>query len=252
MIIYLCRNSLEGILSGIYDAGTSGKPSCDQKLELIDSYIPELFSTYLEVIPDSKKAESVFSSVEKKISKEACRLLYHGALHCDERRGDHMYRFLIEGFRYEGKVIQMLSLPAVAEMHEMSRAVWGEAHQLTGFVRFTRLKNGNLAGRIGPKHDVLELVSRHFEDRLRGENWLLADIKRNKAAVHLRGENTVIVHGLAAGLENQMREAVREDSYGELWKTFFHTIAIPERENRRCQNTHLPLRYRKYMTEWEN
>lgn len=32
---------------------------------------------------------------------------------------------------------------------------------------------------------------------------------------------------------------------------FFHQIGIKERENPACQRMHLPLRYRKYMTEFQ-
>ena len=31
----------------------------------------------------------------------------------------------------------------------------------------------------------------------------------------------------------------------------FHQIGIKERENPACQRMHLPLRYRKYMTEFQ-
>ena len=48
-----------------------------------------------------------------------------------------------------------------------------------------------------------------------------------------------------------MKDAGRQDPFGELWKAFVETISIEERENRKCQMTHLPLRYREYMTEWE-
>ena len=35
-----------------------------------------------------------------------------------------------------------------------------------------------------------------------------------------------------------------------LWKRFYETVAIRERENPRCQNTFLPKRYRGTMTEF--
>ena len=38
--------------------------------------------------------------------------------------------------------------------------------------------------------------------------------------------------------------------YRTLWKRFFETVAIRERENPRCQNTFMPGRYRGTMTEF--
>ena len=42
-----------------------------------------------------------------------------------------------------------------------------------------------------------------------------------------------------------------EEEYQALWRTFHETAAIPERANALCQRTHLPLRYRPYMTEFQ-
>ena len=42
-----------------------------------------------------------------------------------------------------------------------------------------------------------------------------------------------------------------QSEYAALWSAFFHQIGIKERENPACQRMHLPLRYRKYMTEFQ-
>ena len=44
-------------------------------------------------------------------------------------------------------------------------------------------------------------------------------------------------------------ETLLEDE--DLWKCFFKSIAIEERNNPVCQRSFLPLRYRKYMTEFQ-
>ena len=43
-----------------------------------------------------------------------------------------------------------------------------------------------------------------------------------------------------------------QSEYAALWSAFFHQIGIKERENPACQRTRLPLRYRKYMTEFQS
>ena len=37
----------------------------------------------------------------------------------------------------------------------------------------------------------------------------------------------------------------------DLWKDFFNTIGIKERENYQCQRNLMPLWYRKHMTEFQ-
>jgi hypothetical protein len=41
-----------------------------------------------------------------------------------------------------------------------------------------------------------------------------------------------------------------KEPYKKLWKSFFNSIAIKERENLKLQRQHCPLRRRKYMTEF--
>ena len=60
-----------------------------------------------------------------------------------------------------------------------------------------------------------------------------------------------MVRGIPDSVRRWVKDAGRQDPFGELWKAFVETISIEERENRKCQMTHLPLRYREYMTEWE-
>ena len=251
MDVYVCGDDFQSILSGIYDAGTSGKRSLDQRLELEGEREPELFCRYLEVVSERRKAESVMTAVREKLSGEAGILLWEVSLSGQKGKADHMYRFLVDGFRHGPGIVHMLGLDSVFRMYEMQRYVRNEAHLLTGFVRCARLPEGILAGRIGPKNDVLPLVAEHFEDRLSGENWMLWDELRDKAAVHRADRDTVMVRGIPDSVRRWVKDAGRQDPFGELWKAFVETISIEERENRKCQMTHLPLRYREYMTEWE-
>ncbi len=251
MTVYLYGDDFEAVLSAIYDAGTSGMKSREQRLELEGSREPELFCRYVQTEKERRKAESVAEAVRKKLSPQVFRLLWEVSLSGDPEKGDVMYRFLVDGFREGPEIIHMLTIPSVWRMHELRRAVFSEAHLLTGFVRFGRLPEGVLAGRIGPKNDVLALLSEHFEDRLSGENWLLWDEKRDKAAAHRAGGETVLLRGISEQTGRKVREAGRQDPFAGLWKSFVDTVAIKERENRRCQMTHMPLRYREYMTEWQ-
>ena len=43
-----------------------------------------------------------------------------------------------------------------------------------------------------------------------------------------------------------------EAAYQRLWRTFFDAAAIEARRNPACQRTHLPLKYRRYMTEFQD
>ena len=132
MDVYVCRDDFQSILSGIYDAGTSGKRSRDQRLELEGEREPELFCRYLEVVSERRKAESVMTAVREKLSGEAGILLWEVSLSGQKGKADHMYRFLVDGFRHGPGIVHMLSLDSVFRMYEMQRYVRNEAHLLTG------------------------------------------------------------------------------------------------------------------------
>ena len=132
-----------------------------------------------------------------------------------------------------------------------SRNVYNENHLLTGFLRFTEIKEKRLLfSRIGPKNAVLPLLAVHFADRLPNEKWMIYDENRKQAVIFAPQKGWTIAHigeNEAKEIEGWQNEA---EDYEKLWKIFHDTIAIKERENKNCQRTHLPLRFREYMTEF--
>lgn len=251
MTVYVCEESFEGILSGVYDAWMSKKGHEQVRLELEGTGNMELFCTYETVEADALKAGKVSSSIRRKLSEAVYEQVYLASLSQNPWRADRIYRFLVEAFRHGSSVLQMLHLPAVFELFELCRFVEHENHQLTGFLRFSRTEQGILIGRIGPKSDVLPLLAVHFADRLPSENWLIYDENRKRAVVHPADRTWFILREDKENWIEKLTWKTDEEEYAAMWKIFHQTIAIPERTNRVCQLGHLPLRYRPYMTEFE-
>lgn len=251
MVIFLCRDSLEGILCGVYDAWMSRLGHSNVKLLLDTEYNFELFSEYREAAITEEKTEKVIRSIRSKISEDAYRFVYRAALSEEAGKADLIYRFLIYGFHLGRPVLDALQIPSVHEIFRLNRAVANEAHLLTEFLRFSQLPEGVLFGVIGPKNDVTSLLMPHFSDRLRGERFIIYDEKRKKAGVHREGERWYLLEGEEAKALDALIGRTDAGEYAKLWKTFFHSISIKERENYVCQRGHLPLRFRTYMTEFQ-
>ncbi|MCI8549210.1 MAG: DNA metabolism protein [Lachnospiraceae bacterium] len=247
---FLCEDSLEGIFTGIYDAWDSGLGHENVRLFMKEQYEPEFFWEYEEVAPDAEKSEKVARSIRKKISGEAFRVVYRAALSAREERADVIYRFLIEGFCYGGITLRLLQKKAVADIFALSRKVANEAHQYLEFIRFEQLKNGVLFSVISPRSRVITLVAPHFADRFPEENWVIYDDVREEAAIHMAGEEWVVAEFSKAEADAFLEAQGEADGYVDLWKVFFRTISIKERENPNCQRNFLPLWYRKHMTEF--
>lgn len=249
MTVYLCRDDVDGILCGVYDAWMSRKGHANVKLQLESCGNLEMFCSYERSEVTEEKTEKVMRSICSGISQEAFQAVCDAALSCEEERADAIYRFLIYGFHYGRTVTDMLQIPAVYEIFRIQRSVTNEAHLLKEFLRFAQMEQGILAGMVSPKNDVLVHLAPFFADRLSGENWMIYDKARRKAVVHPAGRSWFL-----AGMEkkewDRLGEAREQALYKELWKLFHRTIAIEERTNPICQRTHLPLHFRPYMTEF--
>ena len=268
MTIYMCSPHFEGILCGVYDAWMSRRGHENVRLEIKGGYQEiELFSEYVEVEETQDKAGKVIIAVCKKLSQQVYRQIYIASLSEAPQRADKIYRFLVQAFHYGPSILDMLQLPEVYEIFRICRSVTNESHLLTEFIRFAQGPGNVLISRIGPKNDVLTLLSPHFADRLPEENWMIYDENRQKASVHPAGGHFLIVEHALDGEDlngktgegsseediwkNCLREGTDEEEYQQLWKAFFHAIAITERKNPLCQRTHLPFRFRPYMTEFQ-
>lgn len=251
MTIFLCEDSPQGILCGVYDAWMSRLGHKNVKLMLEGAYNYELFAEYRRVEVTAEKEEKVIKAIRTKISPDAFRYVYRTMLSCEPGKTEAVYRFLIYGFHLGRKVLDQLQIPEVHEVFRLNRAVGNEAHLLIEFLRFSQLPLQVLFAVIGPKHDVVSLLMPHFSDRLRGERFIIYDEKRKKAGIHTEGLHWYLLEGEEAAFLDRLKEETDASEYSSMWKTFFHSISIKERENYVCQRNHLPLRYREYMTEFQ-
>ena len=251
MVIFLCGRRPEEIFCGVYDAWMSRLGHSNVRLELDGDYNYELFAEYRPVEVTEEKTKKVVQAIRRKISEEAYRYVYRAALSEEPGRADAIYRFLIYGFHMGRGVVDAIQLPAVHEIFRLNRAVANEAHLLTEFLRFSQLPERVLFGVIGPRNDVTALLMPHFSDRLRMERFIIYDEKRKKAGIHTGGTDWYLLEGEEAEALGRMAGKTDAGEYEALWKAFFHSISIRERENYVCQRSHLPLRYRPYMTEFQ-
>ena len=253
MTVFTCRDSFESILCGVYDAWMSRLGHDQVRLELEGTESLELFVRYQEVQEEVWKSARVSEAVQKKAGRQVYEQIYRASLSRESEKADRIYRYLIEAFRWGRRVEDRLADPAVYELFRMNRQVEREAHHLIEFLRFSRTESGILYGTIGPVHDVAVLLAPHFADRLGGENWVIYDAGRRKAVVHRADGPWFLAQDGDGSLEQVLKggEETDAESWEGLWRIFHRHISIAERENPACQKTHLPLRYRPYMTEFQ-
>ena len=195
---------------------------------------------------DQAKAERVYRSLSKKISPQACRLVTQAFLTCLPERELHMYRFLRLGYQRGADITRDLTDDRVHVLWKAVQHLGSEAHLLKGFLRFSD-QQGVLVGEIEPKNRVLPLLRPHFCTRYSGEHFLIYD-RTHREALFYRPRRWAILPAEDFAPAPPGQEEV---TYRRLWRRFYDTIAIRERENPRCRMTNMPKRFWGTMTEFQ-
>ena len=137
MVIFTCADDFEAMLTCIYDAWAARLGHHNIRLALEPVEEMELFASYRSIPADPAKAEKVAASIKKKISPAAFRMVYGAALHESREKLDAIYRFLVYGFHFGAKVLDMLGEPVVSKVFSLQRKVQNETHffgNLHGFL----------------------------------------------------------------------------------------------------------------------
>lgn len=247
--IYLCEDTPEGIFTAVYDTWNSHLSREQFCIRVEDGHELELFAEYNRIQTSREKALKVVRTVKKQLGKKAYDMVFAALLSHEEDKADAIYYFLKLGFRTGPEVVSMHGQECVCRVFEIKRNVWNEAHFTKEFLRFCETEEKILLARISPKNQVLPLVAEHFADRFPEENFVVLDEVHNIGLFHEKGKQWYL-SGLHPEALNEIWAHRESSEYEKLWKTFFHTISIRERENYRCQRTNCAIRYREYMTEF--
>ena len=184
-----------------------------------------------------------FYSCYSMLAKELVRNVFFSNA---EQKELKILRFLLLGYQVGPQLCKMLAHPDVAPMLEAEKSLLNEVHLLKGFLRFSDY-DGVLGAVIGPKHYVLPLLAPHFCSRFGNENFMIWD-KTHKAVLYWANKKAEIFD-----MEefSPPQPSASEQQYQQLWKEFYATISIAERENLPCRQNHCPKRYWQYMTEMQ-
>lgn len=242
MIDYLYDGSFEGLLTAIYNNYYQDKA---KGIYPLDFYQVELTVPYKILITDKVKAEKVYMAIQDKISYADLRRIYYGYLSNDPEKEIKILQYLELGFKIGPTINSYHSNPIVFQLQTLQNKVSFEVHRLQGLLRFSLLEEGLLYAAITPDHDIVALLASHFCDRFRHENFVIHDTKRRKALLYHNGK-TIIAPFEYEKLPSLAREEILIRNQ---WKTYFETIAIKERTNKKCQRNFMPVRYWENLTE---
>ena len=273
--VFVCEDSIEGILTGVYDAWEEavssklGHTHCrlavkaerrsldgaeDGQDVCETGYFEqrELFCAYREVEAEPEKARKVIGTLRRRLGEEAYECLCYAMSSREPDKAEAVYKTIVAGLSMKQgfRVFDKVADPYVARCFDLKRNVGREINRELEFLRFRELENGVLLAKIRPKNDVLMYLGPHFSDRLPLENFLIYDINRKKAVFHERGKDWYMMDVPALNDEAAGLISAGEEYCQELFRLFVHTIAIEGRENKKLQRHFLPLHCRDLMPEF--
>ena len=243
MVICRCDGTVDGILTAVFDAWSIDINSTEISVCNNDNMV--IFAEYRDVETNQEKASRVSRAVKEKISPEAYEMVCYACLSSDPERGNAVLQFIRKGFRVGPGIINKLQDDAVMKIFSMRRNCTREIQHYMGFVRF-RQQGEYLFAKFEPHNNILVPIAEFFADRLMQENFVIADMKRNMAAVHAAGGECFVCK-VDAGVIASLKYDDDEETVRKLWDTFQRSISISARRNEKLQRQNMPLRFRKYM-----
>lgn len=252
MYIFSCRPHWEDMLTCIYEAWASRKGHNNIKLVLepIDQYT--LMDEYVHVEPDTVKAQSVMRAVKEKISPHVYRELAYASMAYEENILDLIYRVLIVGFASGSDVLNMVMYREIMQFRQIRHRLGREVNRFQEVLRFHEVQKGFYVAHIEPKSRLVVALGPIFADRMPSEHFVIVDDVHKEAIIHPKDEMYFLKSLNKTEYERLLETEHENDAYTDLWKVFFETIAIKERENPRCQNTLFPLWARKHAVEFDH
>lgn len=197
-----------------------------------------------EIPTDQPLAKEVYRALEADVSVTFRRLMTYSFLTCLPQRERNMFDLIYLAFHQA--IPQDMTDDRILILTRAIHHLIHEAHQLKGFLRFADY-GGVLVGQITPKNRVLPLLRPHFCQRLPGEAFLIHDKTHGEGL--FCADHKWKIRPIEHLDLNQPDQA--ELQCQALWRSFYHTIAIPARENPKLRQSNLPKRFWANMTEFQ-
>ena len=241
-IIYEYDGSFDGFLCCVYESYTqkenpTGFLAGEEVCTLFDTrYIPTVKAHAQRVYRSFFKTSQVFGP-----------LLQRAWLTILPDKEIQLFALIRKFYRIGPALLRDLSDESVSAVRKAVQHLEGEAHLLRGFVRFSEF-SGVLGAEIEPKNRVLPLLRGHFCSRYREETFFIYDRTHREVLLYAAHQAKIV----PLQQFQMARPDTEEAAYRLLWKRFYDTISIQERENPRCRMTQMPKRYWNTMTEFQD
>jgi len=207
-----------------------------------------LFTEVTTVDTDHLLVEQFCEELSARLAPSCLRIVRLAFLADRDERELMICRYLLLAWEAGQRIGGMLAHPHVAPLWKLSQQVGREAHRYLGFVRFQEVEGGFYYAGIAPDHRILSLIAPHFAARFRDQQWVIHDNRRGEGIIHDRHRREWLILPMDIRAKPDLTTA--EERFQALWRSYFSTLAIAERENLRLQQSKVPLKVRPWLVEF--
>ena len=242
MIILMFDNTFEGLLTAIYHGCRINEPI---RIKSKVNYQAALFDNLRYIDTDISLQEKVEDAIVKRCGHDCLMVMYKAFLSEVPEIHDYLFIFFKKAMKFKNEVLFMHADKDILTVLNAQKKASRESHFLKGALRFKQSKEDLLYACYSPSSNVTSLISAHFTERLKDYNWIIHDIRRNIYAFYNKKECIIGHFTETPGI------AWKDISfdYEDLWRTYHEHASIKERENKKLQISHMPLKYWQYLTE---
>jgi len=239
----LYDGTFDGLLTIVFDCYST--KTLPQKIQNKQTYFDNFLDNIAIITSDYQKSERVFNGIEKNICYDALYNSFYAFLSDEQDKEINILKYLCNGFDIGPKINTMLTTSYVYKVISMKRRASFECHKFKGLLRFAQVDNNLFYASIHPDTNIIEPLGQHFINRLPSQNFIIHDKNRNLGFLY-NGETYQIKELPIFSLPEFSEQ---EKLYQKLWKSFFKSVTITERTNRKCQMQFMPKKYWKDLVE---
>ncbi len=236
-MIYIIENNLNSLYSAIFIA-------YKEKHENVLVYTSYEQISMLEEIKKIKTETAKAQRVENFL-KGILKSNYH-EINTAFRSGENdkntvIFNYLCETVNAKKNISENFSNKSVLSFYETVNRVKREIHHLKGFIRFSKTEEGVYYAKFLPDNDVCDLVFPHFKNRFKSMPFILHDYKFDCLCAYNGSESKII--------RKKISPLKVKDDINSLFKTYYDSVNIKERQNVKTMRNFLPKRYHINMPE---
>lgn len=240
---FIYDNTFEGFFTAIFYAYSCKE---DRIITKSRDYVPSFLNEVIDTPTEYDKFDRVYKSILEKLNNEILRNVYY--LYLSDIPGSDclVLRYIKLCYKYGVKINLAKNNDIIILVDKYTKRVTGEAHRFNGFVRFKEISTLSYYASIEPDHNILPLILDHFTARFSDQNFIIHDLKREIAIIY--NKDSAIITGFKKE-DAKVFSSSPEGKFEGLWKTFYNSVNIKERENLKLRNRSMPRRYWAYLTE---